>query len=88
VECVERPYDLDLEASLLFGFSIYRVDSRLPLPHAAAAEVPFTGSVILVVASFQEKHVATALNEEGHDDQEPSAVLGPGFASARSLIHR
>jgi len=87
MECVERPYDLDLEASLLFGFSIYRVDGRLTLPHAAAAEVPFTGSVILVVASFQEEHVA-ALNEEGHDDQEPSAVLGPGFASARSLIHR
>jgi hypothetical protein len=73
---VERPHDLDLEACLLFGLSIYRAQGRLALPHSSAANLPFTGSVIFVAASLQEEHVTVALDEKGHDDQESSAPLG------------
>ena len=77
MKCVERPHDLDLEAGLFFGLSIYRTQSRLALPHSSATDLPFTRSVIFVAASLQEEHVTVALDEKGHDDQESSALIGP-----------
>lgn len=87
MERVKWPQHLNLEAGLLFSLSIYRIHGRLALSHAPAADFPFTGSVILVAASLQEKHLAVALDEKGHDDQESSALLDPEVPQ-RTVTHR